>query len=399
MMKSCFIALIAGMTVLGCNMEAGQPLKISSLEINAESVYLTHDNQGNPVVAWTEKSDEELVFYFSISNDDGRTFPDKIPVRLDERVATHGEGMPKIAFKGDGTILVAYETKSPTAENKYAGAICYITTKDGGRSWSSQRFIHRDTTAGRSRSYFDIATLPDGQVGASWLDIKLDAETGGRSVRFAKTDAEDSFTQEVLIDSSACQCCRTDIYTDTGRNVYVAYRGLRKGVMGKAIRDMMCSTSADEGKNFSSPITISVDNWNIDGCPHTGPSLCTSKAGLMSLWYTEGSGNGVYYTHKPIDSSEFLPRQLVSATGSHPQVCSNGDKIAMLWEEPVVENGKVVTKINYQLLNRGVPVQRDIISTSGANAFLPVVTQTNEGFLVAYLTEVDNRVNVYLARL
>ena len=303
--------------------------------------------------------------------------------------------MPKIAFKKDGTIIVAYEKKQPAKENKYAGAIYYLSSKDGGSSWSDETFLHSDTISGRSRSYFDIELLPDGEVGASWVDIKLNNETGGRSVRFAKTSGTGGFGNEILVDSSACQCCRIDISTDNSGNIFVAYRGLAKGKMGKQIRDMMISTSTDQGASFSSPLLISADNWNIDGCPHTGPSLCSNKAGLFSLWYTEGTGTGIYYARKSKNENQFSERELVSGNGRHPQLCASGDRIVMLWEENLQTDGTANTAIHYRIVKDGTDIGKNALTDANTNAFLPVVTKTRNGFLVAYLMETNNGIGVF----
>ena len=223
-MRQLFALMMVAAAVSGCRKNGNEPIRISSSVNNAESVYLTHDNFDNPVILWTEKTENDLTLLFAVSFDDGKSFSQNVSVTLDRNVATHAEGMPKIAFKKDGTIIVAYEKKAPTKENKYAGSICYITSQDQGQSWSRERYMHSDTVAGRSRSYFDIETLADGEVGASWLDVKLNQETGGRSVFFAKTNEADLFVRETLIDSSACQCCRIDLYTDIDDNVFVAYQ-------------------------------------------------------------------------------------------------------------------------------------------------------------------------------
>jgi hypothetical protein len=396
-MRNIFAIVITTIGAVGCTDEGHAVKKISSGD--AESVYLTHDNTGNPVIAWTERMPENVNFSFAISQDDGERFSQPVSISLHPDVATHAEGMPKIAFKNDRTIVVAYEKKAPTAANKYAGSIYYITSTDHGKTWSPERYIHHDTVTGRSRSYFDIETLPDGEVGASWLDIKIGLKSEGRSVRFAKTDRTNSFVNEILIDSSACQCCRIDVYNDVNNNVYVAYRGLKKGHLGRTIRDMMIATSSDQGHTFTSPITIGPDNWNIDGCPHTGPSLCSNKAGLFTLWYTEGNGSGVYYAHKSKTGDDFSPRQLVSTTGRHPQVTSNADVIAMLWEENVDRKGKPVTTVNYRLIKNGLDIEKNTLTPDDVNAFLPVVTAAKNGFIVAYLMEVENRVGVYMTRL
>lgn len=397
-MKYGFYILVSTLLLAACDQERAD-IMISSAKGIAESVYLTHDQNDNPVVVWTEKEDNSLTLFFATSTDDGESFSTTRRLPLGTDVATHPEGMPKVAFKKDGSIIAAYEKKARTKENKYASAIYYVMSADRGQSWTQEAFLHSDTVAGKSRSYFDIERLPDGEIGASWLDIAMIAETGGRSVRFARTFPSRGFQGEILIDSSACQCCRIDVYTDERENIFVAYRGLMKGQLGKQIRDMMIATSSDHGKTFSTPLTISADNWNIDGCPHTGPSLCSNKAGLISLWYTEGSGTGIYYAKKVENDSNFYQRQLVTRDGRHPQLCANENRIAMLWEENTGNAGKLKTEIHYRIVTDGVDIEDRMLSPKGVNAFLPVVAKTREGFVAAYLLERNNHVGVFLSRL
>lgn len=397
-MRQLFFIILIFCLVVFANCNKEEKLKmISTSGKKAESVYLTHDKKDNPVVAWTERDANNLVLFFAVSTDNGRSFSEKKSLPLPGDVATHAEGMPKVAFKKDGTIIAAYEKKAPTKENKYAGAIYYVMSHDNGKSWTGETFLHNDTVAGRSRSYFDIERLPDGEVGASWLDIKLDSETGGRSVRFAKTLNNKGFNNEILIDSSACECCRIDVYSDIAGQVNVAYRGLIKGKMGKSIRDMMIVTSNNNGKSFKSPLRISQDNWVIDGCPHTGPSLCSNKSGLFSMWYTEGNGMGIYYSFRDDKESSFSERQLISNAGRHPQVSANPSRFIMVWEENS-DNEEHETKILYQI-NAGKDVVKAALNPKKSNAFLPAVTQTRNGFLVAFLMEKDGEVGSYFTNL
>lgn len=371
---------------------------ISSIEGNAESVFLTQDEQGKPVVAWTERKSDSLTFHFSVSHDNGNSFADEHSFALSEDVATHAESMPKVAFKKDGTIIVAFEKRTPTEKNKYAGAIFYRASSDGGMSWTPERFLHSDTVRGRIRSYFDIERLPDGEIGAAWLDIKLNLETGGRSVRFAKTNRSTTFDNEILIDSSACQCCRIDVYSDITKQIHIAYRGLSNGVMGQPVRDMMIAASQNGGSNFSKPRKISHDNWTIDGCPHTGPSLCSGKGGLYSMWYTEGNGTGIYYSFKDNEADQFSNRQLLTNTGRHPQASAAEDRFIMVWEENADSVNANFTHV-YCQVSDGEVNKRLSISPHDANAFLPVVTQTRNGFLVAMLMERDHKIGMYTIKL
>lgn len=390
-----FLAAVVGLSACKSNTET---MRISSVEGSAESVFLTDDNKGNPVVVWTERRKDGLKLFFAVSEGDSK-FSKAVNVPVTNDVATHAEGMPKVAFRKDGTIVAAFEKKAPTKENKYAGAVYYTTSADGGKSWSREQYLHSDTVAGRSRSYFDLQRLPDGEVGAAWLDIKLDKGTGGRSVRFARTRDAKGFGNEILVDSSACQCCRIDVYTDDSDAVFVAYRGLKKGPMGRQIRDMMIATSINGGDTFSSPMLISADNWFIEGCPHTGPSLCGNKAGLFSLWYTEGTGTGIYYAKKEEGNATFASRNLVSRDGRHPQLCAQGDRIAMLWEENTAVGNKSNTVIHFKVVKDGEELSQGALTSRQTNAFLPVVNRANDGFIVAYLMEEDQGVGVFVGRL
>lgn len=389
--------IIVSVLVIGCKQHNALK-RISSTGSTAESVYLTNDHQNNPVIVWTENSEGKRTLFFATSKDNGETFSEKISLPLTNDVATHAESMPKVAFKKDGTIIVVYEKKAPVQENKYAGSIHYVLSTDGGKSWTKESYIHNDTVAGRSRSYFDIAPLPDGEIGAAWLDIKMNNEAG-RSVRFAKTVGS-KFSNEMLIDSSACQCCRIDVYSDAAEKIHIAYRGFMKSFMGKTIRDMMLTTSADNGQSFSAPVRISEDNWAIDGCPHTGPSLCGNNEGLYCCWYTEGNGTGIYYSFKRHTDSSFRQRQLISGSGRFPQSVADESRVVMVWQESRGEENQRFSQVLYQVMGEGTTIKTGVLTPQNVNAYLPVVTRTDDGlFLLAFLMETVNGAGVFTGKL
>lgn len=394
-MRNIVLMLTSACIVFGCSTEQALK-KLNTDKSEAESVFLTRDHHDNPVVVWTERSQDQLTLCFAVSNDNGKSFADKVSLPLTPDVATHPEGMPKLAFKSDGTIIAAYEKRAPTEENKRAGTVCYVTSRDGGKSWTREAFVHTDTAAGTSRSFFDLVRLPDGEIGASWLDIKLDEETGGRSVVFARTNGANVFSQAVVVDSSACQCCRTDLYCGVDGHIYLAYRGLRKGKMGGQIRDMLIATSLDGGKSFSRPIEISTDNWDIAGCPHTGPSLSSNAAGLFASWYTEGNGRGVYYARKSAEDDSFGKREALSAAGRRPQISANDNRVAVLWEETANDHGD--SRLYYRLVEPGGNIQRGVLTPGEANAFYPAVTPAGRNFVVAFLMDDGDRTGAYVRK-
>jgi hypothetical protein len=375
-----------------------QPLLLSSGDANAESVYFTRDENDLPVVAWTERSDDGLRFHYAILDAHGTAVKERVNVSIPSEIATHAEGMPKIAFKKDGTVIAGYETKAPTKENKFAGAVMYTISNDRGKSWARPMFVHSDTVAGRSRSFFDFEQLPDGEVGAAWLDINVTKDKKGRSVRFARTTKGGGFSNEILIDSAACECCRMDVYADASGRVHIAYRGLALGTMGRTIRDIALATSSDQGRTFGVSQRISADNWAIDGCPHTGPSLTSDATFLHALWYTEGGSTGVFYAATPATKAVFSARESIASSGKHPQMCASDQSISMVWEESEGVGSPTRSRIKYQL-RQGFDVQAGFLTPADQDAYYPVVSKANGGFAIAYMARVDGTTQVFVRTL
>jgi hypothetical protein len=353
---------------------------LSTPGLDAESVYLTKDHRQRPVIAWTERDSalNRYFFYYAVSDNNGRTFSKVVSVPVPHEIKTHAEGMPKVAFKHDGTVIAAYEKSAPTPENKRAGAVYFLTSVDKGVTWSETGFVHSDTVSGRSRGFFDIATLPDGEVGASWLDIKSDMTEKGRSIRFSKTRGV-TFIDEIVIDPFACECCRIDLYGDEQGAINIAYRSVRRGPFGKHVRDMMWVSSTDNGNSFSIPQPVSDDKWMLDGCPHTGPSLARNADGLHSLWYTEGNGKGVYLSTAA--NGRFNSRELISHEARNPQMAAAEKAILMVWSQQHDD----INAIRFQYRD-AQGFHAGTLTAGGESGYFPVVTAAGKHtFVTAYI--------------
>jgi hypothetical protein len=370
-------ALISGV-LPGCG-EKSEVVRVSSPSASPEAVFMTEDAKGNPVVVWLESdtvSAEHSLFY-AISNDQGVSFPEKVRVPIPDVVSSHAEGMPKVAFMKNGGVIAGFEKSAPTPDNKYAGAVYYILSRDG-KSWTAPRFLHSDTVSGRSRGFFDIHTLPDGTIGASWLDIKSDFKEKGRSIRFSKTDENGIFHDEIVIEPFACECCRTDLYVDAQGGINIAYRSVRKGNLDKLIRDMAWARSTDGGATFSQPVMISDDHWVMDKCPHTGPSLGSTTTGLHALWYSEGNGMGIFYAQHR--DGNFTAREQISQTGKHPQLATRGEEIFMVFEETIADRPMVAWQLRSE---QGI--KSGLVTADSTSGFFPVTIPVSDGYCVAYM--------------
>ncbi len=359
------------------------PISISNSSLKGLSVYLTSDQNNQPVMTWCEEDStkKENLFFFSFSTDQGKTFSKPMRIPTPEGLGTHTEGMPKVAFKADGTMLAAYQIGTPTAENKRSSYIGFSTSTDKGKTWSATKLLHTDTAAGKSHSFFDITRLADGEIGASWLDVALGSKKGGRPVRFAKTNFENNFDNEIIVDSVACECCRTAISSDKEGNVAIMYRD----ILPAQIRDMSVSFSSNNGKTFSDPKRVSYDNWNLDGCPHNGPSISLNNGYFYSGWFTGAEKAGVYFNSGKIES-EIGQQELFNANARHIQVRTSADNIVIVWDETVRKENDVFTRIGLQQRSLdGKIISTQYITSDTTDCFYPVVKIINDNqVLVAY---------------
>jgi hypothetical protein len=244
--------------------------------------------------------------------------------------------MGKIGFKADGTVFAIYAKKFEGEMNPFAGAIYYSFSSDKGKDWSEPQYLHTDTAHHYGRSFFDITRMQNGELGVIWLDGRFGKSIKGSSLFFASTQKGAGFTNERCIAKGTCECCRTEIQTDERGNIHIAYRNifLSNALMGEQVRDMVYSVSQDNGVSFSKPEMISKDNWKIDGCPHSGPTLAVNGAAVNAVWFTSGGTAGLYHTSKPNLNTAFSLRTLLSAAGRHPQSAAAGSgKIAVVYEE------------------------------------------------------------------
>lgn len=356
---------------------------ISSGNKLADSPFLTKNNEGNTILTWVEGVDDNTYLYYSLSKDDGETFSSPIKVTPTKGLSPHQETMPKIGFKNDGTIIVVYQKRTPTPKNRFAGAIFYTQSFDNGTSWTKSNYLHTDTSQGIGRSFFDISVLPDGEIGAIWLDGRK-RQRDGSTLCFAKTNGNEGFGKDVEIGQKTCQCCRTDIFVDKQNKINIAYRD----IINDSIRDIVHLTSPDNGNTFTESTRISEDNWVISGCPHTGPSIVNSNKGVSFFWFTSGGTDGVYTTDLAHDSNVFTKRQLINPHARHPQAIDleNGT-IVLAWDETFKTKDGYINKIGILFKSADGKEEIKYITNESEDCNHPVLVETSNNNIVISWTQ------------
>lgn len=390
--NSC-ILLVYSLLIMACSTE-NKPIKrqfhssvlISSAHQYSDAPFLTSDEKGNAVLSWVEGKDDSTMLYYAVSNG-SQSFGQPIAIPPTKGLKVHHESMPKIAFKDDGTIIAVYGKKTPSPKNRFAGAIFYTQSFDKGSHWTDPQFLHYgDTTLGIGRSFFDIARLSNGEIGAIWLDGRKKSRKGS-TLFFAKTSNKEGFVHETELATKTCQCCRTDIFVEEANRINVAFRH----IFNDSIRDIAHLYSTDNGNTFTAPERISEDNWIINGCPHTGPTMTENEKGLQFFWYTLGGDQGVYSASVTNDS--FSLRKLINPHARHPQSAqlNNNGNIVLVWDENFKTDKAYINKV-------GVSFQDStyFITADSVDASHPVVQSfPNGGFVTAWTQKQYDRSEVH----
>lgn len=377
--------LALGLVLTACHRNAGAPAARDfpvSLDSAAGSCpYLTRTPDGGVVLSWVRRDPEGTMVWYAIFDDSTRHFGVPHPIPPTRGVEPHGENMPKLVFARRGEILAMYGVKSPQPDNPYTGTVYYSWSADKGKHWTMGKPLF---TSARSydQRYFDIALLPSGEVGAVWLN---NSRKEGSTLYFAATEPGGTFGPARIVAKHTCQCCRTDLLADSTGLLHVAWRA----IIDDSIRDMAYCYSRDTGKTFSAPVRISRDNWVIDGCPHTGPTMTENTSGLHFAWFTMGGGGGVYYCNTEDSGRLFSPRQPVSReiSARHPQLAAlPSGNLAVVWDEGTGAVTARHQRIGLEMRGpAGLALSSRHVSSDSTNAYFPqIAVLNNTRALVAY---------------
>lgn len=244
----------------------------------------------------------------------------------------HGETPPTLEVLPDGTLLAAYTVPLP---GRFKGEIRLQHSTDGGATWSEPVVLHDDGGGNGSHSFLTSTVNGRGEAVFAWLDNR----SGRQGLRVASTTDGVTITPNATVDAVTCECCATELLPIGDGAVALAYRDMSED----GVRDVFLTTSTDGGRSFGEPRPVSVDDWKIDACPHTGPRLAEAPDGrLWAVWFT-GAEPGIYAAVSADGGRTFTPRQTLARMGeggtrhvAHPELGRLPDgRLLAVWEQAV----------------------------------------------------------------
>ena len=276
---------------------------------------ILYTDQGNIVIAWGDRRHNYSMHdaYMRISTDGGQSFGEEIQVNdINGQIRAGGE--EKVGVAQDlSDDLIFYWTDMRNGGNN-GDIFCRIRFADG--RFSDVIRLNDDQTS-------NYQLLPHiNRIGQSdtllsaWLDFRV-CQSCPEVRTTMSIDGGLSWSANIRADiqgedDEPCECCHPWIVDGSEGQILVAFRNDLSN-----IRDIYVARANDDFTRFSPPVRASFGNWQINGCPTTGPVLIQHSSGVWICAYADGR-NGTYgiYTSRSLDDGyEFQDETTVADNG------------------------------------------------------------------------------------
>lgn len=285
---------------------------------------------------WVAYVQDEHV-YVSYSDDLGKTYAESVAVnQIPEDAEHNGENRPKILVDKGGTLYTSWTLKTSP---RFTGEIRFSRSTDGGRTFEAPRTVNDDNlfTGHRFESLF---LNEAGQLYLTWID-KRDLEEhiaeekpySGAAVYYAVSkDQGQTFSENFRVANHSCECCRIAIAPRGPENIAILWRQ----IFGETTRDHAIAVLTPEGQTLETH-RASYDEWQINACPHHGPTMVQSSISgdYHMSWFTNGDlHQGIYYGRFNFDKAE--PEEVYQVDGNpgagHPYLAEYDETLYLVWK-------------------------------------------------------------------
>jgi len=239
----------------------------------------------------------------------------------EKATAISPESMSKIESRGEnGPVVVSANGRLSIVYA--ADHHLYVQHAANGSSWSAPIRVDDDKVS-QFHSFLDAVANKRSDLVLSWLDNR----SGHQGVQTAVVHGA-SVSRNVAVDPFTCECCKTALLARRNGDVVVAYRDHGD----KNLRNMVYAVSRDGGASFKSGGDVADDQWRINGCPDSGPSLAETDDGTIWAAWFNGRVPAIEVAAK---RGGRFDAAMVIAEGpvNHPQIAALPDgRLAVIYE-------------------------------------------------------------------
>lgn len=280
--------------------------------------------------------------------------------------------LPSLAIAKDGSLYAHWLQKSSVGTYSYDVAIAHST--DGGKTWQTSGFVHKDKTMTEHGFYSMLADAAG--IRAFWLDGREMASedidegaghsgSGNMTLRTTRINRND-IAPSVLLDARVCECCGTSAaMTDNGP--LIVYRDRSEN----EVRDIYIVRQ--DGDDWTKPKAIYNDGWQIAACPVNGPSVAANGNQVAVAWFSMANNQQTVKVSFSHDAG---------VTFSKPVIVDNTQPVGRVDIE-LLETGEVIVSwLDRNLTSGAVYLQR--ISPNGLKGDPLEITQLSDSRRVGF---------------
>lgn len=325
-----------------------QPIRVSAPQVDAAEPAIAATNDGVFVV-WVEHGADKAADVFLQKHAfAGKPLGEKLRINPNAGQATAWRGdQPTIFADKNNAVFIVWTARAGSAEQR-GNDLFLSVSRDSGKSFVPPVKINDDKTPS-DKGMHSLAVDKNGNVFVAWLDERYlqnqtaqtqnqflpdnfqyekahhdkdhktkPAEHGeaNREVYFSVSkDGGKTFSANKKLAGDACPCCKTSLAVAPDGRIYAGWRQ----VLPDEFRHIAVASSIDGGENFSAPVIVSDDKWQIKGCPVSGAALNVGANNALGVfWFSAGEADktGVYSSESNDGGKTFAPRKLISAGGA-----------------------------------------------------------------------------------
>ena len=380
--------------LFGCATQTEGPLVImkSPAGSNSSLPRLFTNDAGDTYLSWVEKSEDKTTS-LRYTNLNGKAWAGAKEIASGKNWFVNWADFPSLVVSGD-QMTAHWLQKSDLGTYDYDVRVSF--SQDGGKQWSAPKIAHNDGVAAE-HGFASMLPLASGQTFITWLDgrnTKNENEPNAMTLRAGIFGANGSTIKEWELDDRVCDCCQTSAAM-TAQGLVVVYRDRSEN----EIRDM--SIVRLVGDEWTQPMPIAIELWEIAGCPVNGPSVSAQGNNVAAAWFTAKGGFAqVKLGFSSNAGADFGQSVVVSEGMTNGRVgidhLPNGD-VVVSWMD-TKDDQALIMAARYD--SQGVLINKmQVAETSAARASgFPVVTCQGEEIIMAW-TETGEQSQVKTARI
>ena len=252
---------------------------------------------------------------------------------------------PSVVEDTKGTLFAHWLQKS--SSGTYSYDVRMAISRDG-KLFGKPFLLNRDGT-NTEHGFVSLAVLPNGGIGATWLDGRKMSEGGGHgnaghdaggdmTIRYATVNANGEIANDTELDNRACECCATGM-TMTSSGPVIVYRDRS----ADEVRDI--SYVAKIASGWTKPARVHADDWKINACPVNGPQIDAIGERAVTAWFTAAQDKARAYVAFSDDAGRTFAKPVQiddgKPLGRLDVVLVNEETALITWLEQTAAGGEI----------------------------------------------------------